>query len=356
MNHRENIKSLYRRCGYEFVPVFFNLCPSLVEEYIRQTGDKTGNYADYYNFSLRSAGEFLFKPQDKEIFKSYYGFELRPGSKIDDYGVGHMPGSEAAKHMTEMVNPMKNFSTLEQMKDYPFPEYDFSGFEAYKNNVKELQSRGFAVYYSRECTVWEMSWYIRGMENLMCDMLTDDEMATYILDRITDLHELAVCTAAKAGVDMIFLGDDIGMQRTIMMRKELYNKWIQPRLKRIISSIKNVNPDIIVQYHSCGYIEPLIDDLIDAGIDVLNPVQPECMDFKEIYMKYGDRLSFNGTLGTQKLIPFGTPEEIKAETYRNLDIAGKSGGLLPCPTHLLEPEVPWENIMAYLEACQSYKG
>ena len=99
----------------------------------------------------------------------------------------------------------------------------------------------------------------------------------------------------------------------------------------------------------------VIPHLIDAGVDVLNPIQSECMDFEEIYRKYGDRISFHGTIGTQTVMPFGTPEEVKAEVWKNLDIAGEKGGLMVAPTHMLEPEVPMENILAYVEACREYK-
>ncbi len=112
---------------------------------------------------------------------------------------------------------------------------------------------------------------------------------------------------------------------------------------------------MIVFYHSCGFIEPLIPHLIDAGVDVLNPIQSECMDFGEIYEKYGDRISFHGTIGTQTVMPHGTPEEVIAEVHKNLDIAGPKGGLMVAPTHLLEPEVPFENVLAYVEACRTYQ-
>jgi len=79
------------------------------------------------------------------------------------------------------------------------------------------------------------------------------------------------------------------------------------------------------------------------------------MDFEKIYKKYGDRISFNGTIGTQKLMPFGTPDQIKKEVFKNLDLTGKKGGLFCCPTHMLEPKVPWENIEAYVKACNEYK-
>ena len=131
-----------------------------------------------------------------------------------------------------------------------------------------------------------------------------------------------------------------------------YVEWIKPRLAKVIQRAKEIKPDIIVFYHSCGYVEPLIPHLIEAGIDVLNPVQPECMDFEEIFKKYGDKVAFHGTIGTQSTMPFGTPEDVKAAVKRNLDIAGPKGGLLVAPTHLLEPEVPLDNVVAYVEACR----
>lgn len=113
------------------------------------------------------------------------------------------------------------------------------------------------------------------------------------------------------------------MQRTIMMSKNLYQTWLKPRLKKVVDAARAIRPDVIIFYHSCGFVEPFIEDLIEAGIDVLNPVQPECMDFGEIHAKYGDRLSFHGTIGTQTTMPFGTPEQVRAEVFRNLDIAGR---------------------------------
>ena len=139
-----------------------------------------------------------------------------------------------------------------------------------------------------------------------------------------------------------------------MMSQDMYRTWLKPRLRKVIDAAKSVKPDIIIQYHSCGYVLPLIDDLIEAGIDVLNPVQPECMDVSEVLSKFAGRLSFNGTLGTQTTMPFGTPDEVRATTRRNLELAGKNGGLLCCPTHMLEPEVQWANIETYVNTCRTF--
>ena len=140
-----------------------------------------------------------------------------------------------------------------------------------------------------------------------------------------------------------------------MCIRDRYCIWLKPRLRQVIDAARAVKPELIVFYHTCGYVLPLIGHLIDAGIDVLNPVQPECMDFQTVYERYGDRLSFHGTIGTQTTMPFGTPEDVRRAVFRNLDIAGERGGLLVQPTHVLEPEVPVENVFAYVQACEAYR-
>lgn len=193
------------------------------------------------------------------------------------------------------------------------------------------------------------------MFELMADMMEDEEMAEALLDRVTDNAVLRAQAYARAGVDVIYVGDDVGMQRTIMMSEALYCRYLKPRLKRVIDAARAIKPDVLIFYHSCGYVLPLIEHLIDVGVDVLNPVQPECMDFREVYERFGDRLSFHGTIGTQTTMPFGTPAQVRETVRRHLDIAGPRGGLLVEPTHLLEPEVPVENVVAYIEACKAYR-
>lgn len=186
-------------------------------------------------------------------------------------------------------------------------------------------------------------------------MMTDDPLTERHFERITVLAEQRAAAFASCGADLLHLGDDIGMQQTIMMSHELYRKHLKPRLARVVQAAKAAKPDMVITYHSCGYVTPFITDLMEAGVEVLNPVQPECMDFAEIHAEYGKKLSFWGTVGTQSTMPFGTPDEVKAVVRRNLEIAGEAGGLLCTPTHLLEPEVPWENIEAYVEACREFR-
>jgi len=357
MTPRENILNLYRRRGYQHAPVFFGMCPALEETYRKVAGDTPmPEYFDYPDgFCIGGLAGLEQKLRDPVDWTRYYDTPLAPGTTFDRYGVAHEPGSEAAKHMTHMRHPLGRATSLEELEAYPFPEFDTENTGHIRKAVESWHSQGMAAQGCMACTIWETAWYIRDMTQLMMDMSLEDEKATFLLDKITEHACQRIVGYARAGTDIVELGDDVGMQSTIMMSEEMYRTWLQPRLTRVIAAAKQVKPDILILYHTCGYVTPLIPNLIEAGVDILNPVQPECMDFQEIHKMFGKQLSFNGTLGTQTTMPFGTPEEVKAVVYRNLEIAGAAGGLFCCPTHLLEPEVPWANVEAYVAACKTFR-
>ena len=113
-----------------------------------------------------------------------------------------------------------------------------------------------------ECTIWETAWYLRQMDNLMMDMAMQDPKAERLLDIITEKACYRAEKFAGMGVDILGLGDDIGMQDTAMMSSEMYQQWLGPRLKRVIQAAKAINPDILIKYHSCGKATPLVPELI----------------------------------------------------------------------------------------------
>lgn len=352
MTNRENFLSIAKRRGYDRMPVSFSLCPHLAQKYDEYIKDHpmriNWSYTDIEGLSARWTEPDVF-------LKKYYGHKsFKKGTQIDGWGVAHEPGSAAAFHMTYMHHPMEKFDSVEQIEAYPFPIFNYADVEIMKKRADAVHAKDGIVMGNMQCTVWETAWYMRGMENLMCDMMSDDDMATVLLDKVTESAVLRAQAFAEAGADAIFLGDDVGMQHTIMMSESLYGEWLKPRLKKVIDAAHAKNPDVLIFYHSCGHVTELIPQLIEAGIDVLNPVQPECMDFREIHEQFGDRLSFHGTIGTQSVMPFGTPEEVRKAVFENLDIAGRHGGLFAAPTHLLEPEVPLENVLAYIKACEDY--
>jgi uroporphyrinogen decarboxylase len=364
MTPRENLLSLYRRKGYEVAPVGMHFCPTLKEEFELRYPEAGGDYLAFFGAPYQIIYDPGFAWNFDEVWripgrttidwKRYYPDGFTHAVKFDGWGVAH-EDSPDAHHMTRMHHPLARAASVAELEAYPWPDFERLDFSYLKPQVDAIQAKGLAVFVWAECTIWETAWYLRSMENLFVDMACDEALATCLFDAITD----RACTRAKkfaeAGADILGLGDDIGMQSSAMMSVEMYRAWLKPRLARVIAAAKSVKSDILISYHSCGYVLPFIDDLIEAGVDILNPVQPECMEFAELYAKYGDRLSFNGTLGTQQLMPHGTPQQVRDEVRRNLTLAGAKGGLFCCPTHMLEPEVPWANIEAYVEACRAFK-
>ncbi|MDR0654842.1 MAG: hypothetical protein LBG22_00875 [Treponema sp.] len=352
MNHRENLLSLLRRKGFEYIPPQFGLTPHLVDVYREKTGSDL-SYQDFFDMPWRDVPDIKVTDNTGK-FLAWYSCPLKEGTLIDNWGIAHVPGSAEAMHMTRMLHPLQGITDFEKIREYPFPHFENGDNSHQKPLVDALHKRGLAAVGNMQVTIWETSWYIRSMEDLMMDMMSEEVAAKFILDAVTEQAVIRALSYARAGVDIIYLGDDIGMQSEIMMSGELYRTWLKPRLKKVIDEIKNFNPEIIIMYHSCGYVLPFIEDLIEAGVDVLNPIQPESMNYREIVSAYGERLSFHGCIGTQTVMPFGSPSEVKIAVKECLDTMGPKGGMLAAPTHVLEPEVPWENIIAYVEACREY--
>lgn len=352
MTNRENFFAIVRKQGYEWMPPEFTLCPHLQGLMKERIG--TEDYGKYFGFPWVNIEDIRLLDPDREKFRGYFNPPLAADGFMDEWGVGHEP-SPNSMHMTYMRHPLEHVETVEELLRYPFPDFAGGYKEHQRQQVEEAKKNDKIAMGNMQCTLWEISWYLRSMEELFCDMMEENEIAEFIFDKALESARIRAKAYVDAGVDAPFFGDDIGMQQTIMMSEELYCRWIKPRLKELIDFVKGINPEVIVFYHSCGFIEPLIPHLIEAGIDVLNPIQSECMDFVEICKKYSDQVSFHGTIGTQTVMPHGTPEEVKEEVFRNLDAAGERGGLLVAPTHMLEPEVPLENVLAYVEACREYK-
>ena len=277
MTNRENFLSMLRRQGYERVPVEFVLSPHQQKVCREELG--AADYEAYFGMPWRRVEDLRLLDQDVEKFRKYYERPLADGADIDHWGVGHEK-SPNSMHMTYMRHPLENTESLEEMKEYPYPDYASADGSHQPEQVKKIKEQDLIALGDMQMTIWECAWYMRSMEELFCDMMSEDEMAEFLFDKVTELSMIRALSYARAGVDVLFLGDDIGMQHTIMMSEQLYCTWIKPRLKKIIAEVKKVNPDILIFYHSCGFIEPLIPHLIEAVIDVLNPIQRECMEFE----------------------------------------------------------------------------
>ena len=196
------------------------------------------------------------------------------------------------------------------------------------------------------CTIFELAWALRGFENLLMDLLVDPDLAEQIIDMPFQYNRQVARKAAAVGADMVWLGDDWGSETSLLVNPDLWRRVFKPRYAEICSDIKAANPDCKIAFHSDGNVMELIDDLIDVGVDVLNPIQTECLDTAELQRRFGDRLCFWGGMSVQSVLPHGTPEQIRAEYERLKSTIGQGGGWICAPTHWVQLDTPIENFFA----------
>ena len=199
-------------------------------------------------------------------------------------------------------------------------------------------------------TIFECAWALRGYEQLMIDMATDPGRANCVLDFPFRYHMAVTQRLTRMGVDMIWLGDDVGGQTSMLMSPKMWRSYLKPRMAELIASLRAINPQIKIAYHTDGVVYPIIPDLIEIGVDVLNPIQPLAMDPAKLKDDYGDTLCFWGSLDIQRTIPYGTPAEVRDEVLLRLRTLGRGGGLLIGPTHNLQLDTPLENFWAMIDA------
>jgi len=347
MTPRERVLTVLNRRQPDRVPK----AASFTEHVMNVFREKTGcsNPAVYFGMEPRYVG---FRPTKQAPDWSVWHGDLPPNASVDEWGTARIRGD--FYHFTSRQYPLRDATDLRVLDEYPWPDITAEyRHEHLEEAVRALQERGFPVFGSVG-HIWETAWQIRGMDRLMMDFIDAPEFAARLLDEITDRRCFMARRYAEAGVDCLHLGDDIGMQDRLMMSPDMWRHWLKPRLARVIAAGRRVRPDLHVFYHSDGDIRPVLPDLIEVGVTVLNPVQPECMNPMELKRKYGDRLAFWGTIGTQTTMPYGTPDEVRRTVRERIETVGRGGGLLLAPTHVLEPDVPWENIVAFFEAVELY--
>ena len=355
MTCRERVLTALDRQPPDQVPFeisFGAFTPELMETFVRKTGAL--DPAAYWDFPVRTI--HLRHEPSYEFWRRYAPYHpaaFPPGAVISPFGTVYYLGS--MKHFEKALHPLKNAAAEDEVAAYPLPDpTEPACFAHLKNCAAQLHAADLAVSGQLYCTIFETAWAIRGFEELMTDLMANPGMVEVLFDRLTEIRMAQARQYAEAGVDVIALGDDIATQQGLMMSLPVWEHWLKPRLARIIAAAREVNPDIHIFYHSDGNCRDAIPGLIDIGVTVLNPVQPECMDPAEIKAEFGDRLAFWGTIGTQTTMPFGTPDDVRAIVRKRIETVGNGGGLLLAPTHILEPEVPWDNIVAFIEAVKSY--
>jgi len=364
MNPRKRFINAMKRKPVDRIPKHAWYTQEIIDLVKEKTGSEDPD--EYFKTDIRllSLSPMTYNPGFDEYFKEILGKKFEKmsfweelGSRkhgkytIDEWGVGHEHGDYY--HYSKYVHLMEDLETVDDLKKWPWPVLKDEGYYTdLENRVNKYKNRNIATFSYLGC-LFEQAWYLRGMEKLFMDLYFNKKFAQYLLDKLVELNIESAIKNASTGVDAIYTGDDIATQNDLMMSSEMWRKWFKKGYKNIIDEAKRSRPDVMVMFHSDGNNYKIIPDLIEVGCDALHPIQPECMDPLKIYKEFGKDVTIWGTIGTQKLLPFGTPEEIKKEVKKIiLEFDAFSGGLVIAPTHYLEPDVPWENIAAFFDAVE----
>jgi len=200
-------------------------------------------------------------------------------------------------------------------------------------------------------SLFERAWTLAGMENILAAMVVDKPFVSTLLDRILDYNLQVVERACAYPIDAMMFGDDWGQQRGLLMGPRLWREFIKPRIKEMYGLAKSRGKYVFI--HSCGKVDEVFPDLIECGLDVFNPFQPEVIDVFEIKKRYGGELSFYGGISTQQTLPFGTVQQVRDEVRRLLDVVGAGGGYIAAPSHDIPSGAKVENIAAMIEILQN---
>ncbi|MGD0386315.1 MAG: uroporphyrinogen decarboxylase family protein [Solirubrobacteraceae bacterium] len=198
-------------------------------------------------------------------------------------------------------------------------------------------------------TIFEAAWALRGLERLLMDFIEDPDLADEILEIPYRYHLAAAEQLVRLGVDTIWLGDDIGQQNGLIMSPRHWRRFLKPRMAHMIETLKALNPRLTIAYHTDGCVYAIIPELIEIGIDILNPVQPVAMDPARLKREYGRELCFWGSIDEQRTLPFGSPDDVRREVRERIATLGAGGGLILGPTHHLQLDTPLENFWAMTE-------
>jgi uroporphyrinogen decarboxylase len=212
--------------------------------------------------------------------------------------------------------------------------------ERFPNRFRVFQI-GFSLY--------ERAWTLRGMANLMIDFHDHPAFVHELLGTIADYNIAQAREAMKHDIDAVYFGDDWGQQRGLQMGPRTWRQFILPQLRRMYGVVRAAGKFVMI--HSCGDVDEVFDDLVDAGLNCFNPFQPEVMDVYSLLPKYRRRLAFHGGLSTQRTLPFGAADEVRRETQRLIEL-GRDSGLILAPAHDVEGDVPLENLLAVIETVQ----
>ncbi len=291
-----------------------------------------------------------------QVDAPYVGPALAPG--VDIWGVRRRPVSYGSGNYDEIEHyPLAGAASPSDLKAHRWPDPAWFDYAALPSLIDAARSPTDKCVMAANGNIFETSWYMRGFEQMLVDVMVNEELVRAIMERVTAFfveYFTRVLQAARGQVDLVFTADDIGDQRGLLMAFDKWESLIKPYHRRLNAAIHEHGARVI--YHTDGSIMDAVGGLVDMGIDVLQALQfsADHMDPGRLKQGWGDTLCFEGGVSVQTTLPFGKPEDVRREVEERITVLGKQGGYILGPSHNIQAGTPPENITALFDTALEF--
>lgn len=333
------------------IPLQFDLCKSLTDHFAAKFNmdpEYTLSYYEDLTYRISANGIRTKLGSDCIVVggstaKDFVAKELGDDITLNEFGMKMKPTS---LYVEVVECPLKDVESVEDLEKYNFPDPYAKG--RFDNAERDIATYGkdYFVIGDVELSLFELAWHLTGMEKYLVELAMETPWVEKLNDMVEKWTTGLALSLIERGVDAIWLGEDLGTQLSMLISPDMWREHFKFRYARMIKRMREANPDIIVIFHSDGAVAPLIDDFIELGVDVYNPVQPNVpgSDPQELVDLYGGRINFFGGIDQQELLPSGDFAAIEAEITRRKEIMGKDGGYLMAPAHIIQADVTPETV------------
>ena len=350
MTERERLLRYLKREDNSFIPFDIGFNTEAKKFFAHKLQGKTER--EYFGCQTREVRPDLMKAKQNYDFARFYPDGIPDNSYIDEWGICTCINEKGLVHV---INPMKNFSCIEDLAGYPFPDYTRQEcYDDMRKQVEKIKKEGFAAVAKTERLIFAMGRDLRGYENHLMDYYINEDFNEALLDAILKCQIELVRGMASTGADIIWLSSDVASQDNVLLNPEVYHKTIAWRMKELYKAAKAVNPDILCAYHCCGNVVPIMDDIIEFEIEILNPIQPESLNLKEFKSRFGNKLVLWGGISVQHTLTKGTTEDVRQSVRDTIDVLGKGGGFVISPCNEVTEDIPWDNLLAFVDESKKY--
>ena len=358
MNSRERFLTTLNHKEPDRVPTFTNLTPQLAEKLGREMG-LLYEAEDSFLSTRLSHVEILLQLGNDAIGIGACRDERYPTTKrddgtiIDEWGIIY---KEVGLYTEAIFRPLADCNSIKNLDKYRIPDPLAKGRWDLAEKMTAKYKNDYLIIGDLEACMFELAWNLVGMEKFIMDMAMDEPYIFELLDRILEYSIACGKKMIDIGADMIWTGDDFGTQKGMMISPNMWREIFKPRMKRMFQEFKVHKSGIKIAYHSCGSIVPIIDDLVEIGLDFLNPIQPAAvgMDLEVFKGKYGKKLGLFGGVDVQSVLPWGTVEDVREEVKKRIKSAAKGGGFIIAPAHNIQPDTSTQNVRAYFDAVKEF--